>query len=484
MRKTTLSIESLEDRRALAAYTTQVLDPNNLVPADVEAKMLANLDFTMRNMSNFVSWKGTLDAVVRILPNRPSWPGGGMTCVESTMPGNRNAAIHEMTTGIDPYPNEPDCGANVYLAKDGTVGVYGMGAYYDPNPSFYVPADVPAGSFDFVGVLTHEIFHSIGVRETVEFNQHLKNVGGNTFFVGPNTVAALGRSLPYILGSGHYGNTSLPDNPIGSGLMFQWGNYAGNRLDIGKLDLAILRDVGITVKNTDGLPLVDRIDSLMPKTSLSTLIVYENLPPGASFCLVTAASVGNFTFSLPQGLRDNGSFRLLGNNLVTNSQIDYETRSSYTIEVRITDSEGVWTHRVFTISVGDMDDTPRLVVPSKISVNSTSTDLGSVQVTGDYRAFVAVSVFARTGSFRSAIRDPAVWVSFALPRGGGMTVNIIGSPQSVSRNMRFITYVGIRRELTLSLNARLAGVWNLPEQKTVKLEPVFLVPGRLPTLRV
>ena len=50
--------------------------------------------------------------------------------------------------------------------------------------------------------------------------------------------------------------------------MFQWGNYEGNRLDIGKLDLAILEDLGITIKSSQGLPLVETIDSQVPRNTL------------------------------------------------------------------------------------------------------------------------------------------------------------------------------------------------------------------------
>lgn len=479
-----LHIESLEDRRALAAYTVGVLDPDNLVPADVESKMLKSLDYAMRNASNFISWKGTLDAVVRVRPMLSGYEGGVFSSIDSDMPGNKSGTVYEMLTGIDPNGSLPDLGTDVCLAKDGTVKTYGRSAWYDPDPSFYVPANVPEGSFDFVGVLTHELFHGFGFRQTVEFTKYATTVNGNRYFNGPNTVSLLGRPLPMGPVGTHYGNTSLPDNPIGTGLMFQWGNYAGNRLDIGKLDLAILKDVGLTVKNTDGLPLVDRIDSLMPRTVLTGLVVDENLPPGTSFSTVVARSAGNFTFSLPEGMRDNGSFRLVGNNIVTNDQIDYETKSSYTIEVRSTDSAGVWTDRVFTIGVRDLDDTPRLVVPGRSFAYSNSTDLGFLGVSGDYRAFITVSVFAKTGSFKSNIKDPAVWVAFGLPRGGGTTVSIIGSPQSVSRNMRFITYTGKDLELNVSLNARLGGIWNPPEEKTVKLTPLVPLPGRFPVPRV
>lgn len=483
-----LSIESLESRQALAAYTTQVLDPNNLVPADVEAKMLANLDYAMRNASNFISWKGVLDARITVRPMMAGFEGGVVSSIDSDMPGNRSGTVYEMLTGIDPNGPAPDLGADVWVARDGTVKVYGMNAWYDPSPAAYLPANVPAGSFDFVGVLSHELFHGFGFRQTVEFTKYVTKVNGNPYFNGPNTVALLGRPLPMGPVGTHYGNTSLPDNPIGSGLMFQWGNYAGNRLDIGKLDLAILRDVGITVKNTDGLPLVDTMDGRAPRNTLSNPSVAENVPLGTSVGIVsTTAGSRGFSFSLPEGLGDNGAFRIVGNTLTTAVPLDYETKASYAIQIRNSDASGVWTDTVITVGVRDMDDTPRIVAPNTVPAGR-QINLGFIGVSGDYNAFVAVSVFAKTGNFKSDIKDPTVWVSFALPWSGGMIVSVIGSPQSISRNMKFITYTGNEAALDISISARLGGVW-ISDRKSVILDrriftgplPV-IVPGNNPTL--
>jgi serralysin len=43
--------------------------------------------------------------------------------------------------------------------------------------------------------------------------------------------------------------------------MFEFGNYALNRIDIGRIDLAILADLGHEVKSEDGLPLFELIDT-------------------------------------------------------------------------------------------------------------------------------------------------------------------------------------------------------------------------------
>ncbi|MFN9913598.1 MAG: hypothetical protein ACK53L_13485, partial [Pirellulaceae bacterium] len=151
----------------------------------------------------------------------------------------------------------------IYLGRDGQIRNYGYLAWFDRDPVAFVPANVPAGNFDFIGVFCHEVFHGIGfLAASREFSVLTTQTGGNDFFIGEQTKRVFGGILPLaprVQGqlSDHYGNTSLSNNQLQSGLMFQWGNYDRNRLDIGKLDLAILQDLGVTVKNTQGLPLVD-----------------------------------------------------------------------------------------------------------------------------------------------------------------------------------------------------------------------------------
>lgn len=473
--KTTLGIESLESRQALAAYTLEILDTNNLVSPQVEGQMRSAADFTMRNLSNFVNWRGTLDLRIDV---RPNWNiyDGITPAIMSVTPDRRNATVQEMLTGIDPYPTQPDVGMIVHLGYDGTVKLYGMPAYFDPNPATYVPADVPAGHFDFIGVLNHEVAHGIGFQfGTTDFSRHVTEAGGYKYFNGPQTVRVLGRPLPMsTFGGTHYGNGELADNPVRSGLMYQWGNYGGNRLDWGRLDLAVLRDLGLATKNESWLPLVDTMDSQAPRNTLSNLSVAENVPLGTSVGVVsTTVGSRGFSFSLPVGLRDNNAFRIVGNSLVTNAQIDYEAKASYTIQVRNTDAQGVWTDTVLTVGVRNMDDFPRIVAPASVVISNRTAGLGFLGVSGDYNALITVSVFARTGSFTSRITDPAVKVAHGLPSGGGRTIFLIGSPQSVSRNMRFVTYTGNDAGLDFTLNARLAGVWGAPEQRSVTLRPAL-----------
>lgn len=61
-----------------------------------------------------------------------------------------------------------------------------------------------------------------------------------------------------------------------------------------------------------------------------------------------------------EGDTDNGSFSIaaLGNTLMVRSEPDYETKDSYSIRVRTTDSGGLYYERSFTIHILDRDETP------------------------------------------------------------------------------------------------------------------------------
>ncbi len=96
---------------------------------------------------------------------------------------------------------------------------------------------------------------------------------------------------------------------------------------------------------------------------LSSNNVQENLP---LYTLVgvfssTDSDPGDkFTFSFASGAgdTDNALFQIEGNQLKTNAIFDFETKSSYTIRVRTTDSTGLWFEKTFNINVTNQDDPP------------------------------------------------------------------------------------------------------------------------------
>jgi ELWxxDGT repeat protein len=74
----------------------------------------------------------------------------------------------------------------------------------------------------------------------------------------------------------------------------------------------------------------------------------------------------SFTYTLVSGTggSDNAAFNISGNQLRATAGLDFEAKSNYTVRVRSTDQGGLWTEKVFTITVTD--------VAEGFAVNGTS----------------------------------------------------------------------------------------------------------------
>jgi Ca2+-binding RTX toxin-like protein len=248
-------------------YTFTLTDSGNLVSAAIEAQITANAHYVIDLVSRYVSWQGTLDFVVDIQPASQSpYPAvNGILPSVAQIAWNGSAWINqtleECLTGVDSNIGAPDAGCTIYLASDGTIRNYGFPVWFDPNPQFEVDPDLPAGQHDFIGIYTHEIFHSLGFYQvTQQWRDHIITTNGISLFTG-EAVNALGGPLPFHINSDHYGITSNPAVGITRGLMYEFGNYEGNRLDIGRIDLAVLEDLGHAIKTYDGLPLFEFLDN-------------------------------------------------------------------------------------------------------------------------------------------------------------------------------------------------------------------------------
>ncbi len=68
------------------------------------------------------------------------------------------------------------------------------------------------------------------------------------------------------------------------------------------------------------------------------------------------------------GDSDNSSFTITDDELLTNSELDFETQSSYSIRVRSTDAVGLFVEEVLTISVTDVNEAPTAIGLSSSSV--------------------------------------------------------------------------------------------------------------------
>ena len=99
--------------------------------------------------------------------------------------------------------------------------------------------------------------------------------------------------------------------------------------------------------------------------SLSATSVAENKPSGTIVGALSATDVNvgsTFTYALVTGVggEDNARFTLSGSTLKTASTFDFETKSSYSIRVRVTDNTGLSFEKPFTIAVTNVNEMPVL----------------------------------------------------------------------------------------------------------------------------
>jgi len=144
--------------------------------------------------------------------------------------------------------------------------------------------------------------------------------------------------------------------------------------------------------------------------ALSTSTVAENLPAGTTVGTLstTDPDTGNtFTYALVSGTgsTDNALFSISGSTLLTAASFDYETKNSYSVRVRSTDQGGLYTEKVFTITVQNVNEPP--------------TDLTLSNTTVPENQPVGTTV----GAFGTADPDAGNAFTYTLVSGTGSTDN-------------------------------------------------------------
>ncbi len=256
-------------------YTFEVAD----IPVEfsnfadvIERNALAAIEY----LSDFVRWNGSIDFVVRFgAPDQFGHDGSGLLPSYGGVSGSgRTFAESEAITGDDANGDDWDAGAWMLPNQDGSLTNYGDLLYFDPDPDPYARPSIPAGQNDFFSIFLHETMHSLGIWSNAQhgpgntpttFDGLTEERNGQFFFNGAAVEALLGEDLPLAATGSrdHYGPKLVGDgtaSPVERGLMYEFGNYEGNRWHLGQIDLAILEDLGYDVANTERLPLTELPD--------------------------------------------------------------------------------------------------------------------------------------------------------------------------------------------------------------------------------
>ncbi|MCC7421967.1 MAG: cadherin domain-containing protein [Planctomycetaceae bacterium] len=146
--------------------------------------------------------------------------------------------------------------------------------------------------------------------------------------------------------------------------------------------------------------------------TLSNSTIAENQPAGTSVGALAATDADpgdTFTFTLVSGTgdTDNASFTIMGSQLQTTASFDFETKPSYSIRVRATDSFGLTFDRVFTITVTNVSDS----APTNIALSNATIAENQP---------IATAI----GNLTATDVDTADTFTFQLVNGAGDTDNL------------------------------------------------------------
>lgn len=103
---------------------------------------------------------------------------------------------------------------------------------------------------------------------------------------------------------------------------------------------------------------------------LSNYTIAENASTGTLVGVFSTTDVDagdQFTYELVSGVgsTNNSSFQISGSNLKSNEVFDFETKSSYSIRVKVTDLGSNTFEKVLTVTVTDANDAPTDIILSK-----------------------------------------------------------------------------------------------------------------------
>jgi len=272
-------------------YSIRVIDPNNRLGADGELVKL-NLIAAIREWAQYLDRVAALDIEVRVLDHTVSGRFGGRSecgvwCDYNGQKVVEEGAPHKMRTGEDAN------GAKADVIIDLEPEFMRRSYWIDPEP-FQRTTAVPRNKIDLITAFAHELGHAFGINGRRDlmtgevragdspslFDAHMIDPTSSTpAFRGPATNALYGADLPLtyfrqsdatisFTSSGrqyragisnsqnfyHYGRYTVPnESPLSLfGLMAGGWPYPnpsqGLRIPVGRLDVAILRDLGVPTR--------------------------------------------------------------------------------------------------------------------------------------------------------------------------------------------------------------------------------------------
>jgi VCBS repeat-containing protein len=195
-----------------------------------------------------------------------------------------------------------------------------------------------------------------------------------------------------------------------SGVGLDFETQASYAVTVNVTDASLAGSTPVTVGFT--LTVTD-VNEIPTDIALSVNTVAENAPTGTTIGTLSTTDVDagdTFTYSLVSGTgdADNAAFTIDGSTLKTAASFNFETKSGYTVRVRSTDANGLFTEKAFVISVTDANEPATIGLPAPFQ-NEVAEDVavdgnGFLSTTGQ---FTVVDPDAGESTFDTTVTAPA-----------------------------------------------------------------------------
>lgn len=229
-------------------------------------------------LDSFLVIRGTVDIEVNVeTTGTGRFAGGG----DISFAGRRNgldtweaSLVAESRTGVDPDPRQADL--SIYIDPTSS---YLAQLWWDPSIASGLSGRPPMDRTDAFSVVLHELLHGLGVigyRDTetgalsvpyqTVWDSLVSVAAGRASFNGEAARALVGEPLEVRLGGSqgafHLGHGPWPENSqqpwLVSSQLNSYYFYTGERYTLGRLELAVLQDLGWSLE--PGLTLTDVVN--------------------------------------------------------------------------------------------------------------------------------------------------------------------------------------------------------------------------------
>jgi hypothetical protein len=259
---TAAATELAQQGTSLATLSLTTHDPQGRLSA--LPLLLPTLQAALDYIDRYVVFRGTIDVEINVeTTSTGRFAGSGDVSFKGTVDGVdlwESALAAEARTGVDPNPGTADL--SIYIDPTSS---YLAQLWWDPAIASSLAANPPDDRTDAFTVFVHEILHGMGIVGWRDITtgalpgnyasvwDSLVTVSGDrASFGGPATVALLGEPVEVRLG-GSQGAFHLGQGPTLAASAMPWIEganvnsyyyFLGERYTLGRLELALLQDIG------------------------------------------------------------------------------------------------------------------------------------------------------------------------------------------------------------------------------------------------